>query len=180
MPFPHFAKYIRAILAAFVRARSGAAAVEFALLGLATFAFFFAILNLGLLGFTLTTLQRATEMTARTAAVNATVAESSSGSGVCPTVADVTSYFNQYVGRMIPKVGATGGPTLTFYTNASGTPASFSGPWVTSTSNTPTGTYIALGATYRWSPIGFVKLASIPLTIRTVAFAMGSLSCTDD
>lgn len=165
--------------AAFARARSGAAAVEFALLGLSTFAFFFAILNLGLLGFTLTTLQRAVEMTARTAAVNATVAGSSTGSGVCPTVSDVTGYFNQYVGHMIPKVGAAKGPTLTFYTDASGTPVAFTGPWVNSTSGAPSGTYIALGASYTWSPIGFAKLVSIPLTIKTVAFAMGSLSCAD-
>ncbi len=171
---------LRARFATLLRARSAAAAVEFALMGLATFAFFFAILNLGLLGFTLSTLQRAVEMASRTAAVNATVAGSSTGSGVCPTVSDVTGYFNRYMGHMIPKVGAANGPTLTFYTNASGTPASFSGPWVNSTSAAPTGTYIALGASYTWSPIGFAELASIPLTIKTIAFAMGSPSCSND
>jgi Flp pilus assembly protein TadG len=146
------------------RERRSGAAVEFAIAGAALIAFLFGIVNLGLLGLTVGALQHAVEQTARMAAVTA----AKNGGGDCPSIATIQGDFYHYAAPVI----AANAATLTYGSGAVGASGD---PWVDSSS--PPGTYIALGAAYNWKPIGFPSFAGINLTIKTVAFAMGSPTC---
>lgn len=150
--------------------RRGSTAVEFAICGLAIFAFILGIINLGFLGLTLGALQHAVEQTARKAAVTA----AANGSGACPTTTNIQTYFNQFAAPII----AANAATLTYSKYSAGSVTATSTPWVDNGSGgTPPGTYIALTANYRWTPIGFAMFSGITLRIETVAFAMGSPTC---
>lgn len=150
--------------------RRGSTAVEFAICAIAIFVFILGIINLGLLGLTLATLQHAVEQTARKAAVTA----AAKGSGACPTTTDVQTYFNQFAKPVI----AADAATLTYSQYSGGSVIAISTPWVDNgLGGTPPGTYIALTATYQWKPIGFAMFNGITLRIETVAFAMGSPTC---
>jgi Flp pilus assembly protein TadG len=156
----------------FAVSRRGSTAVEFAISGIAIFAFILGILNLGLLGLTLGTLQRATEQAARKAAVTA----ANYPNTACPTTANIQTYFNQFASPII----AANAATLTYSKYSSGSVVSNTAndPWVDNSSSTaPPGTYIALTATYRWKPVGFAMFSGVTLNIKTVAFAMGSPQC---
>ncbi|HVE20918.1 MAG TPA: TadE family protein [Acidocella sp.] len=150
----------------FAASRQANATVEFALCGLALTAFLLGIVNLGLLGFTIGALQHAVEQAARTAAVSA-------AGGACPTLPTIKGYFNTDAAPAIPANGAT----LAFSTYSNGSVSAVSGPWVDNGTSSLPGTYIALTASYNWKPIGFASFVNIPLTIKTVAFAMGSPTC---
>lgn len=157
----------------FLICRRSAAAVEFALCGVALFAFLLGIVNLGLLGLTLGDLQHAVEQAARKAAVTA----AANGAGECPTTATIKTYFNNFAAPLLPANAAT----LSYRTYSSGTvttSANPSNPWVdNASSGIPNGTYLALTATYAWKPIGFAAFKGITLSISTVAFAMGAPTC---
>jgi Flp pilus assembly protein TadG len=85
------------------RERRSSAAVEFALTGSALIAFLFGIVNLGLLGLTVGTLQHAVEQTARKAAVTAAL----NGSSACPSSTTIQGYFNPYAAPVSPANAAT-------------------------------------------------------------------------
>ena len=164
---------LRHLGARFAGGRQASAAVEFALGGLALFAFLMGIVNLGYLGLTLGALQHAVEQTARKAAVTAAANPSA-----CPTSANIQTIFNGFASPVLP----LNGPTLSYSSYSSSTatisPDTATDPWVDNTSSqAPPGTYLALTAAYNWKPIGFAEFSGIKLSITTVAFAMGSPQC---
>jgi Flp pilus assembly protein TadG len=155
------------------RARRASTAVEFALTGLALFLFLLAIVNLGMLGFSLGALVRGVQSAARTAAVNAAANYATTGAITCPSNAAVVGYFNSYADPPLPAAttSATGNPTIT-------------AAWTDNTSGAvtsePQGVYLTLTGTYKWLPIGFSNFGSsgIKLSITTVAEVMGSATET--
>lgn len=151
----------------FIKARHGAAAVEFALSSLWLFLFLFAIINLGYLGLTLGALQHAVESAARQAAVSASANLSATPAKPCPTGSQIQTYFNNFVSPVLPSAGSASGPVLT--PSATATPP----VW---TNGTLPGSYLALTGTYKWRPIGFPAYlgSGITLRITTVSFAMGT------
>ncbi|MBB5373689.1 TadE/TadG family type IV pilus assembly protein [Acidocella aromatica] len=176
MDRPHLPSLLNVLRLArpFAACRYAGAAVEFALIGLAFFGYLMAIINLGMLGLTLSVMQRSLELTARTTAVS--VAANGS-TATCPTVATVQNYFNRFSAPIIPANAVT----LTFYSYSTtgnvtqlGSTAS---PWVKSGSGL-NGSYIAVNASYNWKPIGFSKFGGVTLTLTTVAFSTGAATCT--
>jgi Flp pilus assembly protein TadG len=145
-------------------ARRGAAAVEFALSGLALITFFMVIINLGYLGFTVNTLQRVTTASARIAAAAAAADMSGNGNqGTCPSASQIQGYFNGAAVRT-PLFA----PTLTLNSPV----------WTDNgTAQTPNGTYLQLTATETWKPIGFGMLSGVTLSASAVAFVMGAPTC---
>lgn len=148
----------------FAAARHGAAAVEFALSGIALLAFLMVIINLGMLGFSVNTLQRVTTATVRTAAAAAAADMSGNGSqSACPSASQIQSAFNNAAGRT-----SLFAPNLVLDDPV----------WTDNgTSGTPNGTYLHLTATESWKPIGFNMLSGITLSVSAVAFVMGAPSC---
>jgi Flp pilus assembly protein TadG len=152
----------------FWQAERGVAAVEFALCGLAIMAFMMAIVNFGLLGFSLGAMERATEATARTAAMYASNQYASTGTMTCPSNATVVGYFNQYGQPPLPGAGTTAGSnpliTIDWTNNSDGTNVT---EWH--------GVYLTLTVQYNWHPIGFLPFVrTIPLSITTASTVMGS------
>ena len=154
-------------------ARRASAAVEFALSGLALFAFIMAILNFGLLGFSLGTLAHSVQATARKAAVYASNQYATTGIMTCPDAAMITTFFNGYAQPPLPGAGTATGSnpiiTATWTNNSSGAGGG--------TSATPewNGVYLTLTVKYIWSPVGFsMFIQGIPLSITTAATVMGS------
>ncbi len=150
------------------RARRAAAAVEFALAGMAIMAFLMAILNLGMLGFSLSTMGRAAQATVRTAAMYASQQYATTGIMTCPTTTQIIGYFDKYGQPPLPSAGTatSSNPQLTinWTNNSDGTGT---GEWH--------GVYLTLAVTYNWSPIGFAGFVhTIPLHITTVGTVMGS------
>lgn len=138
---------------------------------MASIGFLMAIVNLGMLGFTLSVLQRAVELTARTTAVSVAAGGSSTA---CPTATTVQTIFNNYAAPLIP-ADAT---TLTYYSypTSGSTVVTVSSPWVKASGLN--GGYIAINAAYAWKPIGFAFLHGVTLSLTAVAFSTGSASCT--
>lgn len=152
----------------FWHAKRAVAAVEFALSGIAIVAFMMAIINLGLLGFSLGTMERATEATARAAAMYASNQYASTGTMTCPTSDFIVSDFNKYGQPPLPAAGTASGSnpliTAVWTDNSDG---SNSADWH--------GVYLTLTVKYNWSPIGFVPFVkTIPLSITTASTVMGS------
>ena len=165
----HAAVAFTRIITRFRAARRASAAVEFALSGLALFAFIMAILNFGLLGFSLGTLAHSVQATARKAAMYASNQYATTGTMTCPTSTMITTFFNGYAQPPLPTAGtATGNNpliTATWTNNSSG--AGGASEW--------NGVYLTLTVKYLWSPIGFNMFAKgIPLSITTAATVMGS------
>jgi Flp pilus assembly protein TadG len=151
--------------------RAGAA-VEFALSGLALFAFLLAILNLGLLGFSLAALARGVQAAARTAAVTAAASYTTSTTNTitCPSITAIAGYFNTYADPPLPPAGTT-----------SGSNPSISGPakgslWTNSAgSSSSLGLYVTLTGTYKWVPLGLAAFGKgITLRITSVATVTGT------
>lgn len=142
------------------------ASIEFALVGSALILFLMAIINLGLLGFSLGALERATEGSARSAAMYASRQYSNTGTMICPSNTIIVSTFNQYSHPPLPDAGtaSSSNPKLNIVwtNNSDGTVAS---DWH--------GVYLTLTSTYRWSPFG-LTFASIPLSVTAAATVMGS------
>jgi Flp pilus assembly protein TadG len=146
----------------------GAAAVEFALIGLAMVAFIMAIVDLGMLGFSLGALTHGVQSAARTAVVNAANAYATNGAISCPTTSTIIGYFNSYANPPLPAAtGSTGNPAVT-------------ATWTNNSSDTvttePQGVYLTLTATYTWQPLGFAAFGNtgIRLSITSVALVPGS------
>jgi Flp pilus assembly protein TadG len=161
-----------AMARAFAQARQAAAAVEFAICGLALLLFIFGIVNLGLLGMSLSALARGVQSAARAAAVYSSAEYANAGALTCPADSLVIADFNNAVGPALPAAGETNGanPRLAITWTNNGT---------SSDANDPPGLYLTLTGTYQWSPIGFNKLfPSIPLSITTVTSVMGSQNQT--
>ncbi len=153
--------------------RRGAAAVEFAISGLALLAFIMALLNFGLLGFSLGALAHSVQATAREAAMYASNQYATTGTMTCPTNSMITTYFDNFAQPPLPAAGTSTGSnpliTATWTNNSSGTGVSSSGgpEW--------NGVYLTLTVKYLWSPIGFnMFIKGIPLSITTATTVMGS------
>jgi hypothetical protein len=148
----------------FAAARRAAEAVEFALVSLAFITFLMAILNLGDLGFTLSTLQREAQTTARDAAVAAAADVSGNGrQSTCPSAAQIQTMFTTAT-----PAAPLFHPVLTLNSPV----------WTDHGSTTaPNGTYLSLTASDEWQPIGFPGFAKVDLSVTTVAFAMGAPPC---
>jgi Flp pilus assembly protein TadG len=150
-----------------IACRKAGAAVEFAIVGVAFFAFIMAILNLGLVGFSLGAVARGTQAAGRAAAVKAAANYASTGTFTCPAPAAIAGYFNNAVSPPLP---------------VSGTSSTASNPYINAvwTNNNaaaagePPGVYLTLITTYNWHPVGFNFGSGITLKIATVATAPGS------
>jgi hypothetical protein len=156
-----------------LRERRAAVAVEFAVSGLALFAFVLVLLNMGLLGLSVGALAHGVQAAARTAAVQAAKNYVNSGSTYsCPTPASVATYFNNVANPPLPPSG-TSAATSNPYINA---------VWTNNSSNAtagePPGVYITLTGTYVWHPIGFNFGPGVTLKITTLATVLGSASGT--
>jgi Flp pilus assembly protein TadG len=150
-----------------LRQRRGAAAVEFALVSLALFMFLLAILNLGMLGFTLGALVRGVQSAARAAAVQTASNYATNDAITCPANAVIVSDFNRYADPPLPPAtSATSNPGVTAIWSNNGTDA---------ITTEPPGVYLTLTASYRWTPIGLPAFGTgINLKITTVATVTGS------
>lgn len=148
--------------------RRAAAAVEFAISGLAIFAFIMAIINLGLLGFTVAAMAHGVQAAARSAAVYASNQYLTTGTLSCPASSTVTGYFDKYADPPLPKSGTTangGAPVITI-------------AWTNSTGASP-GLYLTLTAKYKWVPIGFATLGSgFTISLTSAATVLGSSAVT--
>jgi Flp pilus assembly protein TadG len=159
---------VAATARAVARARRAAAAVEFAICGLALLVFIFGIVNLGLLGMSLSSLARGVQSAARAAAVYTSAQYANQGAFTCPSDSTIVTDFNNAAGPALPGAGDSNGsnPRLTVTWTNNGT---------SSNAGDPPGLYLTLTGTYRWSPIGFNGVfPSIPLSITTVTTVMGS------
>jgi Flp pilus assembly protein TadG len=148
--------------------RRGVVAVEFALIGVAMVVFIFAILELGMLGFSLDSLTRGVQAAARTAVMTAANAYATNGAISCPTNSTIIGYFNGYASPPLPAAtGSTSNPaiTATWTNNSSGT-----------VTTEPEGVYLTLTGTYTWVPMGYAAFghAGIKLNITSVAIVPGS------
>lgn len=148
--------------------RRGVVAVEFALIGVAMFAFILAILDLGMLGFSLDSLTRGVQAAARTSVMTAANAYATNGAISCPTTSTIIGYFNSYASPPLAvATGSTSNPavTATWTDNSSGT-----------VTTEPQGVYLTLTGTYTWLPLGFAAFghAGIRLSITSVAIVPGS------
>jgi Flp pilus assembly protein TadG len=169
---------IKGLARRFAAARRGSAAVEFAMSGLALFAFLMVIINLGDLGLTVGALQHGLQGAARQAAVTAAANLSGNGAvATCPVASDVRGYFNAFTSPALrAATGSTtdGSPQLS---SANGNLTGSTSPWTSGT--TPAGTFIKLTASYKWTPIGFASLGpGVTLSLTTMAFVMGTSSGT--
>ena len=168
MKMADFIQILQRSVCRFSATRRASAAVEFAISGLALFAFIMAILNFGLLGFSLGTLAHSVQATARKAAMYASNQYATTGTMTCPSSAMITTFFNGYAQPPLPTAGTATGSnpliTATWTNNSSGA--------ITSEWN---GVYLTLTVKYLWSPVGFNMFTKgIPLSITTAATVMGS------
>ncbi len=167
-------RQLRAQLHRFRTTRRAVAAVEFALTGMAFIAFLIGLLNLGLLGLTMSTMQHCVQAAARTAAVKASnnyVASltTSTVKYTCPTASAVAGYFNNFATAPLPagSTSASANPYIQakWYNNSSG--SSYTGM--------PPGVLLVLTASYRWAPLGFASFTNgITLRLTTLATVLGT------
>ena len=165
-------------LTSFGPARRAAAAVEFAICGLAIIAFLMVLLNLGLLGLDVSIQARATQATARAAAVAAARYYVNNNSYAC-SVSTTTSYssvaalFDSFASPVLPASGTSNG------SNPQITATWYNTPTSASTPSLPPGIALALTTKYVWQPLGFAGLGGgITLKLSTVAMVMGSYGTT--
>jgi Flp pilus assembly protein TadG len=171
---------LRVLSRRFGAARRGSASVEFAMSGIALFAFLMGIINLGDLGLTLGVLQRGVETAARQAAVTAASNLSASPATSCPTAANVVTYFTNAESPPLSMANVTLSsangalPSNNAWTNNASPPGS---------ATSLPGSYIVLTAKYAWKPLGFAALGpSINLSLTSIAFVMGTsatVTCSD-
>jgi hypothetical protein len=151
-----------------MRCTQAGPAIEFAMSGLALFAFLLGILNLGLLGFSLGALARGVQAAARTSAVQATASYVNTGTMTCPANTVVAGYFTTYSSPALPAAGTNAG-TSNPYINA---------VWTNNNAGTgvnqPPGVYLTLTGTYVWRPVGFNFGPGLTMKITTVATVPGS------
>lgn len=168
-------RYLRnAALIRLVTECRAVASVEFAITSLAIFAFLMVLLNLALLGLSVGTLSRATQATARAAAVASANYYETNSSFDC-NVSNTTSYsgisslFNNFSLKLLPTSGTASG------SNPLITASWYNTPSTTTTGALPPGVALVLTSQYVWHPVGFAKLAAgITLKITTVATVMGT------
>jgi hypothetical protein len=145
------------------------AAVEFALSGVALMLFIFGIVNLGMLGFSISALNHAVQQAARTAAVQAAANYVSTGTYTCPSASTIGGYFDKYAE-----------PPFTS-SQATNTPMKLSAIW-TNNGASSTGLqdlYLTLTVTYNWRPIGIPIFPNgIALKATTVATVLGTTGVT--
>jgi Flp pilus assembly protein TadG len=155
------------LAAALARQRRGGAAVEFALVGMALVAFLLAIVNLGMLGFSVGALVRGVQSAARAAAVQTAATYAATEAVTCPSESAIVGYFNEYADPPLPPAsGTTGNPAVN---------ASWSDNGGDAVTTEPPGVYLTLTATYKWVPIGFAPFGTgINLSITTVATVTGT------
>jgi Flp pilus assembly protein TadG len=156
--------------------RDAGTATEFAICGLAYFAFMLGIVNLGMAGISLGALSRGVQQAGRMAAVQAAsnYAASSPGVFTCPAPAVVATYFNNAVNPPLPSAG-TNASTSNPYINAVWTDNDSSTAGASNAATEPPGVYVTLTASYRWKPIGFNVFGNgLVLKITTVATVPGS------
>jgi Flp pilus assembly protein TadG len=152
----------------FARTRRAAAAVEFAICGMALFLFIFGIVNLGMLGLSLGGLVRGVQSAARAAAVYTSNKYATTGAFSCPSTSMIVTYFNNAATGALPAAGSAKGsnPLVAVTWTNNGT---------SSVTGAAPGLYLTLTGTYRWAPIGFLGVfPTIPLSITTVTEVMGS------
>jgi Flp pilus assembly protein TadG len=179
---PNYASYcishICSVGRRFATARRALASVEFALSGLALFIFTMAIINLGDLGLTLGALEHGIQAAAREAAIqtsaNLAAAQASAnppvnGTDICPTNAEIQTYFNNVAAPTLPP--ATGSTT-------DGSPI-ITQTWVNNALNDTAGAppifYLNLNVAYKWNPIGLPELfgSGVNLAVTTVTTVIG-------
>jgi hypothetical protein len=158
---------LRRQAAGLVRQRRAGAAVEFALVGTALVAFLLAIVNLGMLGFSVGALVRGVQSAARAAAVQTAATYAATEAITCPSESAIVGYFNEYADPPLPPAsGTTGNPAVN---------ATWSDNGGDAVATEPPGVYLTLTATYKWVPIGFAPFgAGINLSITTVATVTGT------
>lgn len=144
--------------------RRAGPATEFALVGLWVIGLMFVILNLGLLGFSLSALAHGVQAAARAAVV-----DTSNNAMACSAPARIAGFFNKYAQPPLPAATAGTGSTPT------GNPY-LAVTWANSGASTPE--TLSLVGTYKWTPLGFAKLGAIKLRIATVASVPGSAQST--
>jgi len=156
------------IFRSFSKTKRGNVAVEFALSGLALFAFLMAILNLGLLGFSIGALVHGVQAAARKAGLDASAsyATSTNNTMTCDSSSIIQGYFDSYADPPLPASGTN--PVVTAnWTNNTG-----------STTGNPPGVFLTLSATYKWVPFGFALFGKgFTIGITTVAVVDGSMNC---
>jgi hypothetical protein len=151
----------RALLAA----RHGGTATEFALVGFAAFLFMMAILNIGMLGFSVGALEHAVQATARREAVAASLSNVTNDQFVCPAASVVQSDFNSYSQPALPASATS---------NAGNTGPLLDILWTDNNPSIP-GVYLTLTATYDWTPIGFALLGNgLVMSVTAAAEVTGS------
>ena len=158
----------RAICSRLWHNRRGAAAVEFALSAIALLAFLMAIINLGLLGFSLSALARGVQAAARASVVYTSAQFATTKSFITPSCAATTGFFNSAVGGPLPAAGTSSGsnPLLT---------VNWTNNYNSTIANYPPGVILTLTGSYNWTPFGFEGFfKGIPLRITTVATVMGT------
>jgi hypothetical protein len=158
-----------ASLRRFVLARGAVASVEFAICGLGVFFFIIALLNLGLLGFSMSDLARTIQSTARYAAVTAANSYANNSSYTCPSLGTVVTAYNSYTYGALPTLAVPSGTTSSgSQTNGNMT---LTTAWTNSTGSAGSvGLYVTLTGTYTWKPVGWPgAFSGIPLKISTVA-----------
>lgn len=152
-------------LARFGPCRRGGAAVEFALVGLALVLFLAAIVELGMLGFSIAAQARAVQAAARHAALDAS--KSLADGATSPTedsLATIQGYFDQYADPPMQPAGTAGGPVLSAYWCAA-----------QSVNSTTNALFLSLTASNTWVPFGFNLFNSgFTIKISTVATVMGT------
>jgi len=156
--------------------RSAGTATEFAICGLAYFAFMLGIVNLGVAGVSLGALARGVQTAGRSAAVQAAANYAASSTGVftCPAPSQVATYFNNAVNPPLPSAG-TSATTSNPYISAVWTNNDSILAGAPSSVLEPPGVYVTLTASYKWKPIGFNVFGNgLTLKITTVATVPGS------
>lgn len=146
--------------------------MEFALSAIALLAFLLAIINLGLLGFSLSALARGVQTAARASVVYTSAQFATTKSFVTPSCATTTGYFNSAIGGPLPTAGTSGdsNPLLT---------VNWTNNYNSTVANYPPGVILTLTGSYNWTPFGFEGFfKGIPLRITTVATVMGTPETT--
>ncbi len=149
--------------------------MEFALCGLAFFAFILGIVNLGVLGFSLGALTRGVQATGRWAATQASSSYANSGSTITlPCLGRVVTAFNGYADPPLPALPQPTGTSASTGSQIAG-PMKLTATWATAGAGSAPGVYLTLTATYSWAPFGFAAFGhGFPVSITTAATVMGS------
>jgi Flp pilus assembly protein TadG len=159
-------------LASFAQDRGGAAAVEFALNIMVLLLFMFGIINLGDLGLTIGTMERAVQSAVREAAIQTSNAIAQTGNPAdCTTAAQLVADFNAIADPILPPATITatqGDPTISY-------------SWSNATAANPVpGTVLSVTAAYHWVPLGLSQSfgPGVPLSISSTQLVIGTSGAT--